>query len=299
VFTANDLIPQVWEGRRENGNWIFYRNWELNGKKRRSRTFWTKDSDKGFTKIVEQLNDDGKTWRLHDKAEFEKENIKISSAREQTITLENDGWKIVGDLLIPKSESPVPAVILLNKANGDRKVYENLAKHLAEKGIASFRVDLRAHGESINKGKFGPPFDEKMRSLLVGSDRDVTNAFNYLKAKPEIDAKRIGFVGGSYSGEQMVVAARNSGEYGKAYVALSPGSFSDESIESIDEKQIPFFFIKSVVELPFFKELFLAIREKSKTAQILEVSGDKHATEILEEHPELVEIIAVWFKAKL
>ncbi len=78
TFTAHDLVPQVWEGRAENGNWVFYRDWELNGKKRKSRTFWIKDGDRGFTKIVEQLNDDGKTWRLHDKAEFEREGTNIS-----------------------------------------------------------------------------------------------------------------------------------------------------------------------------------------------------------------------------
>ncbi len=72
TFIANDLVPQVWEGRFENGNWYFYRDWELNGKPRRSRTFWQKTSDQGFERIVEQLNDDGKTWRLHVKSGYTK-----------------------------------------------------------------------------------------------------------------------------------------------------------------------------------------------------------------------------------
>lgn len=71
TFTAHDLVPQVWEGRLENGNWIFYRDWQLNGRPRRSRTYWT-FAKAGFTKIVEQLNDDGKTWRLHVKDVFQK-----------------------------------------------------------------------------------------------------------------------------------------------------------------------------------------------------------------------------------
>ena len=74
TFTAHNLVPQVWEGRKENGNWYFYRDWELNGKKRRSRTFWKSASGKEFERIVEQLNDDGKTWRLHVKAVYEKPN---------------------------------------------------------------------------------------------------------------------------------------------------------------------------------------------------------------------------------
>jgi len=55
TFTAHDLIPQVWEGRSENGNWYFYREWELNGRKRLSRTYWNQTSDRSFEKIVEMV----------------------------------------------------------------------------------------------------------------------------------------------------------------------------------------------------------------------------------------------------
>ena len=74
TFTAHNLVPQVWEGRFENGNWYFYRDWQLNGKPRRSRTFWKKTSDKSFDRTVEQLNDDGKTWRLHVSSSYKKSN---------------------------------------------------------------------------------------------------------------------------------------------------------------------------------------------------------------------------------
>ncbi len=217
---------------------------------------------------------------------------------DERVTLNSDGWEIVGDLRLPKSAKPVPAVILLNAAGGNRKDYEELADQLEKRGIASFRVDLRAHGESINKGTFGPPFDEKMLSLLVGTDRDVSVISNYIRSHPKIDSERIGFVGASYSGERMAESARK-GRYGKAYVALSPGDFSDESIEAIDKSKVPWFFIRSLEERDFFNELFAGIRQKSRTAQILEIPGSEHATRILAHHLEMSEIIAVWFKNKL
>ena len=74
-FAAHDLEPQVWNGKLENGTWVFYRDWELKGEKRRSRTFWKVTAD-GFVKIVEQLNDDKKTWRLHDRSEFVRKTPK-------------------------------------------------------------------------------------------------------------------------------------------------------------------------------------------------------------------------------
>ncbi|NNE65762.1 MAG: hypothetical protein HKN33_04275 [Pyrinomonadaceae bacterium] len=78
-FAAHDLVPQVWDGRLEAGTWIFYRDWELDGKKRRSRTFWKPTQSGGFEKIVEQLNDDGKSWRLHARSVFKRLKKKSKS----------------------------------------------------------------------------------------------------------------------------------------------------------------------------------------------------------------------------
>lgn len=214
------------------------------------------------------------------------------------VVVESDGWKLVCDLLVPKSKRPAPAVILLNKAAGDRRAYEQLARSLAEHGIASLRVDLRGHGESINKGKFVPG-SENALSVIEGSDEDVTSAFGYLKTVPGIDARKIGFVGASYSGEEMAVSARKHG-YGQAYVALSPGSFSDESMEAIDPSGVPWLFVKSTAErAKSLQDFFALLRRKSRTAQTMEVVGTEHATDVLSAHPELAEMLAVWFKHQL
>lgn len=215
------------------------------------------------------------------------------------VVIETDGWKIVGDLLIPQHTEKVPAVIMLNKANGDRRVYQKTAEHLAEHKIASLRLDLRGHGESINRGKFGPPFgaDEKMRNIIKESENDIIAAFEYLSKLKPIDGDRIGVVGASYSGEEMMEAARKH-KYAKAYVALSPGSYSDESLDNIDGSKASYLFITSADER-YLQGFLAAVRKKSKTAQTLEVAGSAHATRLLESAPELAEMIAVWFRYKL
>jgi dienelactone hydrolase len=223
---------------------------------------------------------------------------KEPAKAERRVVVESNGWKLVCDLLVPKSKRPVPAVILLNKAAGDRRVYEQLARSLAEHGIASLRVDLRGHGESVNKGKFVPG-SENALSVIEGSDEDVTSAFGYLKTVPGIDARRIGFVGASYSGEEMAVSARKHG-YAQAYVALSPGSFSEASMEAIDPSGIPWLFVKSTEErAKSLQDFFALLRRKSRTAQTMEVAGTEHATDMLSAHPELAEMLAVWFKHQL
>jgi hypothetical protein len=64
--------PQIWEGRKEQGAWRFYREWELNGEKILSRTYWVPKAGDKFDRIVEQSRDAGKTWRQHALAEYER-----------------------------------------------------------------------------------------------------------------------------------------------------------------------------------------------------------------------------------
>lgn len=222
---------------------------------------------------------------------------QMAAAQSEKVMIENEGWNLAADLMMPKSRSAVPSVVLLNKAMGDRQVYKELAQELAKLGIASLRVDLRAHGESTNKGKFGPPFDAAKRSLLAGSDTDISAAVAYLKGRKEVDPHRIGFVGASYSGEEMAISARKSG-YGRAYVALSPGSFSDESIKNIDTSGVTWLFIRSAEE-PNLRGFFENVRRASKSAQLLEVAGSAHASDLLNTTPGLAQVIAAWLKHRI
>lgn len=54
---------QLWEGRKENGEWRFYRNWFLDGKPILSRTYWTKVSADKLERMVERSTDEGRTWQ--------------------------------------------------------------------------------------------------------------------------------------------------------------------------------------------------------------------------------------------
>src|SRR5688500_600269 len=223
-------------------------------------------------------------------------SVVSAQIRERRVEITNNGWKLIGDLTVPRSFKPLAAVILLNKANGNRHVYARLAQHLAANNIASLRIDLRAHGDSINKGKF-VPFQQNAAEIMNGADTDIWAVTQYLRKLKGIDPQRIGYIGASYSGEEMAVSSRKNG-YQKAYVALSPGSFSDESLDAIDGSKSHWLFVRSVEErsMRTFPE---RLHAKSKTSQMIEVPGTKHATDIIESSPEIAEMIAVWFKNKL
>lgn len=218
------------------------------------------------------------------------------SAAETRVVVESQGWHLVGDLLIPETEVPAPAVLLLHQAAGNRTVFRDLAHHLAARGVASLRLDLRGHGESINLGRFVP--GQQPRSPLIwDAEPDVTAAHEFLKAHAHIDAGYIGIVGASYSGEEMAEAGRLHG-FGQAYVALSPGSFSEESIAGIDSSGVPWLFVASNNER-YLQEITAAVQAQSTTVELLVVPGTAHATNILQAHPEMAERLAVWLAAKL
>lgn len=220
--------------------------------------------------------------------------VGVSTKTE--VILPVDGWQIKGDFVAPPSSSSLPAVLLLHGASRSRGIYDDLVQQLASHGIASLSLDMRAHGDSLTKGKFQPPYADH-RPLLVGTEADVAAATAFLMQHPKVDPNRIAVVSASYSGEFMAVAAKQSG-YVNAYISLSPGSISDQSIEAVDPSGVPWLFVRAEEERPFFDDIFSYIEEKSD-AEIRVLPGKGHADRLLAQHPRLAAQLAVWLDGAL
>jgi dienelactone hydrolase len=215
------------------------------------------------------------------------------------ITIESEGWELIGNLQTPSTLGKVPVVLLLNQAAGTRHEYEYLAQQLADRGIGSLRLDLRGHGDSTNLDRFVPEeSDEQARKVMIWSaEADVIAAHQFLLSHPQIDPARIAIVGASYSGEEMAEAGRK-GVYAQAYVGLSPGSFSEESIADMDSSGVSWLFVVSRQER-FLKDITARVRSTTDSVEIVSVPGSEHATGILTSRPDVAESIAVWLAAKL
>lgn len=122
------------------------------------------------------------------------------------VVVESEGWELVGDLVLPPGSAAVPAVLLLNQADGDRTPYEGLAGALAVRGIGSLRLDLRGHGESTNLGAFTPG-EHRRDPLIWDAEVDVAAAHDFLRSHERVVPDLIGVVGASYSGEEAAEAA--------------------------------------------------------------------------------------------
>ncbi|MEZ4429774.1 MAG: CocE/NonD family hydrolase [Nannocystaceae bacterium] len=220
----------------------------------------------------------------------------------ERVELRSGGWVLIGDFVAPAADHATPAALLLHRAAGSRGEYEQLARALAERGVASLRLDLRACGESTNLGQFVEPYAEH-RHLLEGTPDDVRAALDWLKGNAVVDGERVAVVGASYSGEMVGEALRAGGPAAAAYVMVSPGSFSDESIALIDRSGAPWLFVRtteeSPVSRPFIDEVFDALARGSKLAEVRVLEGEGHATRIFDLHPTLIDELAGWIAGRL
>ena len=79
---------------------------------------------------------------------------------------------------------------------------------------------------------------------------------------------------------------------------LSPGSFSEESIAGIDASGVPWLFVVSRDER-FLRDITAAVQRQSERVHLEVYPGSAHAANLLVEHPDLAERIAVWLDYRL
>ncbi len=143
--------------------------------------------------------------------------------KEEEVVYENKeaGVELAGTLTLPQSGEPFPAVLLIpGSGPNDRdeliwghRVFLVLADHLTRQGIAVLRVDDRGVGGST--GDFSTV-------TMESSAEDALAGVQYLKARSEIDPKKIGLIGHSYGGDVAPLAAAKSPNV--AYIVLMAGA---------------------------------------------------------------------------
>lgn len=142
---------------------------------------------------------------------------------EEEVAYENTAAKIklAGTLTLPKADGPVPAVLLItgsgpqdrNEALMGHKPFLVLADYLTRRGIAVLRVDDRGVGGSTGDLSASTTDD------LAG---DVLRGVEFLKARKEIDPRRIGLIGHSEGGMIAPLAASRSDDV--AFIVLLAGT---------------------------------------------------------------------------
>ncbi len=139
------------------------------------------------------------------------------------------GVTLAGTLTLPKGNGPFPAAILIG-GSGPQDRDESIANHrpflliadaLTRKGIAVLRYDKRGVGESSGNADLATTMD-------LAADAEA--AFEFLKARKDIDSSRIGLIGHS---EGAIIAPYLAGHsQGVAWLVLlaAPATTGEDTI---------------------------------------------------------------------
>lgn len=124
-----------------------------------------------------------------------------------------DGSVLRGTWRVPEgAHAPMPAVLMLHGLTLDQTMFESPAEALADLGVASLRLDLRAHGASGGDLK-AQGFEDQLD--------DVSRGLRALAARPEADPSRLGLLGFSMGGAMGAIAIRGHLDI-KALAVWSP-----------------------------------------------------------------------------
>jgi hypothetical protein len=153
----------------------------------------------------------------------------LAHAGETVMTL--DGG-VSATLYIPDQTGPVPAVLMLHGFASSKdevgNMYAREAKALAEKGIASLRIDFSGFGKS--EGDPG--------SITIDGELDNAKmALDELKKTDGIDPARVGVLGFSLGGGIATLLAGDDGNHVKSLVTWSSvGDFQDDFLNELGQK---------------------------------------------------------------
>ncbi len=146
----------------------------------------------------------------------------------EDVTYESGGVTLAGTLTRPNGDGPFPALLLLSGSgpqDRDEQIFGHrpfavIADHLSRRGCAILRVDDRGVGKST-----GRLADATMDDLAA----DALAGIRFLRARREIDPKRLGILGHSEGAVVGPLAATKSGEV-RLLVLLAPPAVPGKEI---------------------------------------------------------------------
>ena len=161
---------------------------------------------------------DGRRWR----------GSRTVLYREQEVSFPTTGGvQLAGTFTVPTTRGPHPAVILFHGSNPHLRFRGNVVTFFASRGVAVLSWDKRGNGGS--GGSFATMTIDTMAA-------DGEAAIRWLRARPEIDPKRVGVWGISQGGwPTSILAAHDSS---LAFVITHAGSSLTPAVQGDDEMRL-------------------------------------------------------------
>jgi pimeloyl-ACP methyl ester carboxylesterase len=155
---------------------------------------------------------------------YRSEEVRIANSHAPGVTL-------AGTLTVPPGPGPFPAAILITGSGPEdrdetvftHKPFAVLADHLTRAGIAVLRYDDR--GTAASTGSYAGATSADFAT-------DANAAFAFLRTRPEIDPRAIGFIGHSEGGLIAPLAGRDNPDVAWFVLLAGPGTPTPQLMEA-------------------------------------------------------------------
>jgi uncharacterized protein len=192
---------------------------------------------------------------------YRAEDVSFANPDDARVTL-------AGTLTLPDGPGPFPAAVLISGSgpqDRDETIFGHrpfavLADHLSQRGVAVLRYDDRGVGRSRG---------DHANATSADFATDANAAVQYLRGRPEIQHRAIGFVGHSEGGMIAPIAAVGNDRVAFLVMLAGPGTRTDELVlsqrrllgesqgltrEELDRAE------------PLYRDLLRAVREASDSS---------------------------------
>jgi dienelactone hydrolase len=195
------------------------------------------------------------------------------SAAEREVTFKtSDGWKIVGMLHIPKSESKVPGVVLVHGSRHEADAYgqvstPGLPQTLSQHGVATLRIDIRGRGASRGPRGFHSMTPAQREAVRL----DVEAAIGFLGSLEAVKKSRIGIVAEQDSANAATIAGATDRRVG-AFILIS-GSLGKAAKDAIRATAAPILCLVSKEDGRGFRDMtdaYLSSRSNRSRLRVFE-----------------------------
>jgi dienelactone hydrolase len=130
----------------------------------------------------------------------------------QAMTFEHAGIELIGQIALPATRGPHPAVMVMHNAHGLGLQVREKARALARLGYAAVATDMYGRGEYHADPQAS---GQSLMELLNAPDRLRARAlawYEQLKRRPEIDPQRIAAIGFCFGGLCVLELARGGAD---------------------------------------------------------------------------------------
>ena len=146
--------------------------------------------------------------------------------RQSEVTIPASGAQLAGEITEPLGRGPHAGIVIVHGAErGERYFYDVWVGVYASFGLAVLTYDKRGIGASTGSW---PGQLATTRALQVYAD-DAYAALDFLSHWPNVDARRVGFHGGSQGGWTVPLAMQRHGAGAFAVLVSAPATTVDQT----------------------------------------------------------------------